>query len=215
MMSNRRKITLKVHDNPRNDKPQPMEVENQFEGDFLPSQCVVKSLEKTAQLADSVMEVKVSLPTWIDRYRRAYTKDQYLAKFWFWDNFNWDKQSLWIGRFNPHNSLPENDREIGEFLQRLMVDLNNQHGIKSQIYMKLYFSRNTKNNEPEINYLIICNNPQLPEVFKNTLVNITFEKYQLTQSILNMDKDFKRLLNHYLNWNNFYIYYNLMEELQY
>ena len=153
--------------------------------------------------------------SWVNNFRDVYNENRHFAKHWFWDNFNWDTQSIWIGKFNKSNNLPDNNRQIADFLQRLVTDLNRNPKIKSQVYIKFYFSRNVKTNDPEINYLLICNGTELPEEFLGTLVDITFEKYQLTESILNKDKDFKRMLNHYLNWSNFYIYYNLMEELQY
>ena len=154
-------------------------------------------------------------PSWVNNFRDVYNENRHFAKHWFWDNFNWETQSIWIGKFNKSNNLPDNNRQIADFLQRLVTDLNRDPKIKSQIYIKFYFSRNVKTNDPEINYLLICNGTELPQEFSGTLVDITFEKYQLTENILNKDKDFKRMLNHYLNWSNFYIYYNLMEELQY
>ena len=154
-------------------------------------------------------------PTWINNFRDVYNENRHFAKHWFWDNFNWQTQSIWIGKFNKSNNLPNNNDQIVSFLQRLVTDLNRDPKIKSQVYLKFYFSRNVKTNDPEINYLLICNGTEVPEEFIGTLVDITFEKYQLTENILNKDKDFKRMLNHYLNWSNFYIYYNLMEELQY
>ena len=154
-------------------------------------------------------------PSWVNNFRDVYDESRHFAKYWFWDNFDWKKQSIWIGKFNQTNNLPDNNQQINNFLLRLVDDLNRYPLIKSEIYIKFYFSRNIKTTQPEINYLLICNGPHLPEKFLGTLVDITFEKYQLTESIVNKDKDFKRLLNHYLNWSNFYIYYNLMEELQY
>lgn len=153
--------------------------------------------------------------SWVDNFRNVYSEDKHFAKHWFWDNFQWDKQSLWIGKFNKTNHLPDNDSQIIDFLKLLINNLNQKVGLQAQIYIKFYFARNFKTKDPEINYLLICNKSQLPNIFLGTLVDITFERYQLTESIINRDSDFKRMLNHYLNWSNFYIYYNLMEELQY
>lgn len=154
-------------------------------------------------------------PTWVNNFRNVYSEDKHFAKHWFWDNFQWNKQSLWIGKFNKTNNLPDSDIQINDFLKRLIVDLNQKTELKSQMYIKFYFARNFKTKEPEINYLLICNQPKLPDIFLGTLVDITFERYQLTESIINRDSDFKKMINHYLNWSNFYIYYNLMEEMQY
>ncbi len=165
--------------------------------------------------SESPPPMSLASPSWVNNFRDVYNEDRHFAKHWFWDNFNWDQQSIWIGKFNKTNNLPDNNEQINDFLKRLVDDLNKYPSIRSEMYIKFYFSRNVKTHEPEINYLLICNGRNFPEEFSGTLVNITFERYQLTESILNKDKDFKRLLNHYLNWSNFYIYYNLMEELQY
>ncbi len=164
---------------------------------------------------DSIDELESSKPSWVNNFRDVYNEDKHFAKHWFWDNFNWNQQSIWIGKFNKSNNLPDDNDKINDFLKRLIDDLNKYTIIKSKLYVKFYFSRNVKTHEPEINYLLICNDLELPDEFSSTLVNITFEKYQLTANIIDKDKDFKRLLNHYINWSNFYIYYNLMEELQY
>ena len=163
----------------------------------------------------SLVSVSLTPPSWVNNFRDVYSESRHFAKHWFWDNFDWKNQSIWIGKFNKMNNLPDNNQQINNFLLRLVDDLNRYPQIKSEIYIKFYFSRDIKTTEPEINYLLICNGPHLPEQFLGTLVDITFERYQLTETIVNKDKDFKRLLNHYLNWSNFYIYYNLMEEMQY
>lgn len=176
----------------------------------------VNCMEKSGSVAPSSPPLlSLSPPSWVNNFRDVYNEDRHFAKHWFWDNFDWDRQSLWIGKFNKTNNLPDNNEQIDNFLHGLVKDLNQHPDIRSEVYIKFYFSRNIKTNEPQINYLLICNSPQLPESFLGTLVNITFERYQLTEKIINKDKDFKRMLNHYLNWSNFYIYYNLMEELQY
>lgn len=154
-------------------------------------------------------------PSWVDNYRDIYNEDRFFAKHWFWDNFDWKRQSIWIGKFNQTNQLPQSNEHIKGFLTNLIDNLRQYKNMHSQVYLKLYFARNNKTMQPEINYLLICNTPQLPDDFKNTLVGITFEKYQLTETLLNKDKDFKKILEHYINWSNFYTYYNLMEELQY
>jgi hypothetical protein len=153
--------------------------------------------------------------SWVNNYRELYNENRFFANHWFWDNFDWTQQSLWIGQFNKPNQLPASNEQIISFLKKLIDDLNSYSSIKFKIYLKFYFARNVKTNEPGLNYLLICDAAQLPEEFGNTLVNITFEKYQLTERIINKDKDFKKLLNHYLNWSNFHMYYELMEELQF
>jgi hypothetical protein len=153
--------------------------------------------------------------SWIERFKNLYENNKQHAKCWFWDNFNWSNQSLWIGKINRLNHLPTDDDRVFNFLKKLITDLNNYTTIKSQIYVKFYFSRNVTTKDPEINYLLICNNPHLPPEFEETLVNVVFEKYQLTQSIVDKDPHFKDLINHYINWSNFYTYYDLMRELHF
>ena len=153
--------------------------------------------------------------TWVDNFRELHKRNKYLSKVWFWDNFNWNQQSIWIGRFNKFNNLPDNDSDISEFLKKLIDDLNRYEDLQSYIYLKFYYSRNTKTNEPEINYLLICNEPSLPADFSKSLVSVMFDRYQLSEGLISKDRDFKRMINHYLNWSNFYTYYNLMGELQF
>ena len=130
------------------------------------------------------------------------------------EDFYWQRQSIWIGQFSSPQQLPAGDSHVGDFMQRLIDDLNQTASHRSSIYIKFYFSKNNKTRQPEIHYMLICNHAQLPESFTSTLVNVTFEKYQLTEQLISQDKDFKKMLDHYLNWNNFYIYYNLIHELQ-
>lgn len=169
----------------------------------------------TTSTSTPTSTLSLSPPSWVNNFRDVYAEDRHFAKHWFWDNFNWKEQRIWIGKFNQTNNLPDNDERIIEFLNRLVNDLNQHANLRSDVYIKFYFSRNVKTNEPEINYLLVSNHVQLPEEFMGTLVNITFERYQLTEEILNKDKDFKKLVNHYLNWSNFYVYYDLMGEMQY
>ncbi len=154
-------------------------------------------------------------PSWIDKFRDIYNNDKYLLKCWFWDNFNWNQNTIWIGKYHCIDQLPESNEEIIQVLNQLVSNLDQYPQIKSQVYLKFYFSRNIETNQPEINYLMLCNHTQLPAEFLNTTINQSFEKYQLTKAILDLDQDFKKMVNHYLNWSNFYIYYSLLEELQY
>lgn len=153
--------------------------------------------------------------SWMDRFRRIHNQDKYFAKNWFWDNFNWSRQSIWVGKFNKMNHLPPSNEQINRFLKKLVHDLDQYNEIKSDLYIKFYFSRHISTGDPDINYLLICNTPGLPEEFSNTLINITFEKYQVTEDLINKNVNFKNLINHYIEWNNFFIYYDLMGETQY
>lgn len=154
-------------------------------------------------------------PEWMDQFRDLSNTNKKHARHWFWDNFDWNTQSLWIGKFNKMNHLPAQNNQINEFLKKLIDDLDRYQNLKSSVYVKLYFSRNTTTKEPDINYLLICDSPKLPEEFSNTLINIIFETYQLTKTIINKDDNFKNLVDHYINWNNFYTYYDLMGAIQY
>lgn len=151
---------------------------------------------------------------WLSQFRRLHNTDKYYARNWFWDNFDWNQQSLWIGKFNKMNQLPNKDNQIISFMKKIVDDVNQSDKLKSDIYIKLYYSKNTTTNDPEINYLIICNTPQLPDDFSDTIASIVFERYQLTEKLLTKESDFKNLINHYIQWNNFYTYYDLMGEVQ-
>lgn len=151
--------------------------------------------------------------TWMDDFRSIHDHNQVSATYWFWDHFDWSSQSLWIGKINRMNRLPTTDEQISAFLKKLIHDLDQNLNLQSKLYIKFYFSRNINTHEPEINYLLICDSPQLPNEFSNTLIDIVFERYQLTETIINQNDMFKSLINHYLHWNNFYTYYNLMSEI--
>jgi hypothetical protein len=150
--------------------------------------------------------------SWKSKFRQV---EKTQVGYWFWDHFNWENQSLWIGKLNKLNHLPSSDDQINKFLNKLISDLDQYKELKTNVYIKFYFSRNTRTHEPDINYILICDSPKLPEEFEGTLIGIMFEQYQLTPSIINSDQTFKSLINHYLNWSNFYTYYDLMGEIEY
>jgi hypothetical protein len=145
--------------------------------------------------------------TWAGQFRHNQTT------YWFWDHFNWETQSLWIGKMNRMNRLPSTDEQIMNFLRKLVVDLNQNTEFKNHIYIKFYFTRNINTHEPEINYLLVNDSQQLPPEFSDTLIDIIFERYQLTEKIINQNENFRNLVNHYINWNDFYPYYNLISEV--
>lgn len=151
-----------------------------------------------------------STSTWIDQFRNI---DRNKAETWFWDHFNWNSQSLWIGKLNTHNHLPSTDNEVIGFMKKLITDLNNYPSLRERIYIKMYFSRNVKSKEPDINYLLVCNSPVLPPDLACSLVGIVFEKYQITEKITSKNANFKDMINHYINWNNFYNYHDLKGEI--
>lgn len=151
--------------------------------------------------------------SWIQTFREVYNEDKYLARHWFWDNLDWSKRSIWIGHYVYSSRLPKTDEGISLFLENIIRNLDILD--KSEIYIKFYFSRQSRTNDPEINYLMVCDRPTLPEKFSDTLVKSMFDQYQLTKEIIEQDPDFKRMLNHYIDWSNFYVYYNLMQEVQF
>lgn len=168
----------------------------------------IHTIEREPQTSDEKL-------SWTDNFKKLCDTDKKFAKYWFWDNFDWSSQSIWIGKFNKMNHLPPKNEQINSFLKKLVDDMDTYHEMKSLIYIKFYFSRNISSGEPDINYLLVCNTPKLPTDFANTLTDVVFEKYQLTEAIVNKECNFKNLIDHYINWNNFYTYYDLMGELQY
>jgi hypothetical protein len=149
---------------------------------------------------------------WIDQLRIMTLKNnRSLTTSWFWKNFNFDNQSLWIGKLNEAN-LPDDSQAICEFMQLIASDFQLKVE-KKDAFLKLYYATNSRTNLPEINYLVVCAHKNLPANFDKTFISIMFEKYQLTSRIINMDKDFRKLLEHYLIWSNFYTYQNLVKEL--
>lgn len=153
--------------------------------------------------------------SWTDQFKYLYSTNTKFATYWFWDNFDWSRQSLWVGKFNKMNRLPPTIEQINLFMKKLIEDLDTFLDMKASIYIKFYISKHITSCENDINYLLVCNTPKLPTNFSNTLIDIVFEKYQLTEAIYNKDCNFKKLIDHYINWNNFYTYYDLMGEIVY
>ena len=152
---------------------------------------------------------------WLENLRKLCQSDKHQAKYWFWDNFKWNRHSLWIGKFNKMNHLPDSEDKIKLFLNKIVDDLQRSSSLKSKIYVKIYFSRNITTREPDINYLLVCDTPQLPNEFESTFLGVMCEKYQLTESLINRNPTFKNLINHYINWSNFYTHYDLQGEHQF
>lgn len=153
--------------------------------------------------------------SWVERFKQVCISDQNFATYWFWDNFNWNKQSMWIGKFNKINHLPSSDEQILCFIKKIIDDLNRYSDLKQNIYLKIYFSRDVTSNQPEINYLLICNYRQLPPNFENTLLNVIFERYQITDIIAQKDPNIKKLIEHYIIWNNYFPYCDLINQVQF
>jgi hypothetical protein len=153
--------------------------------------------------------------SWLTNFRNICKNDKSMAKTWFWDNIDLNTQSIWIGKFNTSNHLPQHNAQILSFIDYLINDLSKHEIISNTIYIKFYFTRNTRTQTPEINYLLISNDSKIPDEFTNTFTYIMFEKYQVTQNLINRDSDFKNLVNHYLEWNGFYTYYDLVGEKEF
>jgi hypothetical protein len=156
------------------------------------------------------------LETWTKTFKNLYCKDKDIARNWFWQHFDWKNQSIWVGKLTNLKRIPNDDETINNLINKLIDELNTSEKLKNRLYLKFYFSRNTNTKEPEVNYLMVCNSSvQLPAEFENSIINLTFEKYQITEKIFNGDPKFKQLVNHYIDWNNFYNYYNLIWEKVY
>lgn len=145
-------------------------------------------------------------------YRSIYLNNKFRLRNWFWSTFNWNRESIWIGKL-PSTNLPNTDSEIIEFVKSIQNDFKSKIS-GNGIYLKIYFARSTRNKSPELNYVLISDTLTLPADFSRTMIGIISEKYQVTQDFINMDEDFKELLNHYLIWCNYYKYYNLICEIE-
>lgn len=154
-------------------------------------------------------------PSWCQQFRQISTIDRYLATYWFWDHFDWSQQSIWIGKLLVTIELPEDNEDIKQKMCDWFIDLSSNGLTTDDVYLKLYFSRDIQTQNPEIHYILICNNTQIPQVFENTIIGQSFEKYRITHDLLQHNPKFMNLLDHYLNWSNFYVHYNLMEELEF
>jgi hypothetical protein len=142
-------------------------------------------------------------------------KNEKLIKSWFWKNFNWNKNSIWIGKFiNTTFLINSNINVISQLIETLINDLELKVNKKS-IYFKIYHSQNIKNNNYELNFLLINNDINLDNEFNNTLINAMFESYQLTKEIYYSNNEFKEVINHYLLWSNYFKYFNLIKEIEF
>src|SRR5207253_10283427 len=93
------------------------------------------SWESSSPQSSSPPPLSLVSPSWVNNFRDVYKEDRHFAKHWFWDNFHWDRQSMWIGKFNKTNNLPDNNQQINNFLKRLVNDLDKYSQIKSEIYI--------------------------------------------------------------------------------
>jgi hypothetical protein len=142
-------------------------------------------------------------------------KNTKLIKSWFWQNFNWNKNSIWIGKFiNTSFLVNSNINSISQLIETLINDLESKVD-KKTIYFKIYHSQNIKNNNYELNFLLISNDINLNDEFNNTLIYAMFESYKLTKEIYYSNIEFKEVINHYLLWSNYFKYFNLIKEIQY
>jgi hypothetical protein len=141
-------------------------------------------------------------------------KNQKLIKDWFWENYNWNKNSIWIGKFINSSFLLDNSNtnSISQLIETLINDLSLKVD-KKTIYFKIYHAKNIKNNNHELNFLLISNTLDINKEFNNTLINIMFESYQITKEIFYSNNEFKEIINHYLLWSNYFKYFNLLNEI--
>lgn len=149
---------------------------------------------------------------WLLQFRQISKINKSNAQYWFWDHFDWKTNSLWIGKFNQNNHLPQTDDQIIQILNKLLKDISD-YKLDDTLYIKFYLSRNVNTHCPELNYLMICDHTNVPEIFSNTLTDVLFDRCQITECFINDNTSIKNLINHYISWNNFYTYYDLMGEV--
>ena len=145
----------------------------------------------------------------VSSYREISKNNKYRLKNWFWTNFNFTENSIYIGKL--YCNLPESDDNINNFLLMILNDFNTKINPENT-YLKIYFSKNVKTGKPEINYIIISTGNLDPN-FNNTLLHATSEQYKLTKDYIDSDDEFRELLDHYLIWRNYYKFFNLINEL--
>lgn len=133
---------------------------------------------------------------------------------WFWKYFSFKTHSIWIGQMNSNISSIQDVEAIKKFIDMILVDLRTKIP-ENEIYIKIYLAKNYKTSLNEINFLMIGIDNELPLVYKSTLLSGMFEIFKLTEDFLNLDKNLKKLLNHYLLWSNYYSYQNLIQEYLY
>ena len=162
----------------------------------------------TLKLKSTTSTMPIEPPTrWLCQFRQT---PKIYVQSWFWSNFDWTKMSVWIGKLNQLNNLPKN---TNEFLKRIIDDLKSL-GLDQSLFVKFYHCRNVWVKCNEVNCMIICDRPTLPEGYSETLLGVMFETYQLTKDLIDIDSDFQRLLDHYLTWNGFYGNATLLETIE-
>jgi len=137
-----------------------------------------------------------------------------IVDVWFWKHFNFKTHSIWIGQMNSNMSSIKDVEALKKFIDVILMDLKTKIP-ENEVYIKIYLAKNYKTSANEINFLMVSINSELPEIYKSTLLSGMFEIFKLTEDFLNMDKNLKKLMNHYLLWSNFYNYQNLIQEYIY
>jgi hypothetical protein len=136
---------------------------------------------------------------WIDAFRSQDPRHQ---AYWFWCHFTPKEQSLWIGQLRNPYQLPPDELNRIDYMKTMITRMRIKY---PNIYLKLYYTTNYRTQEPEMNYLMIYNHS---DVFSNSTDSIdiddAFERYEITQELLNERPDFKDMISHYLNWNNYF-----------
>ena len=124
---------------------------------------------------------------------------------WFWNNYN-DKIRIWIGKSIHSLRIPE-DYDI--YLSNLISNICDI----DDIYIKFYLTKNIYGNELVLNYLLVCENIELPKKFINSLIYSIFESYDITNNMISNHPKLKSIINYYLKWTNYYPNYSFIKQI--
>ena len=76
----------------------------------------------------------------------------------------------------------------------------------------MFFFKDRKKHIQHITYIMIYDGPELPKDFTNSMMNIVFGKYQVTDIDVCKHSNIKTLVNEYINYTGSLADYPLIKE---
>ncbi len=133
--------------------------------------------------------------TFVEKFKKNINNNY--NHLWFWDNYK-DNASLWIGKCVSGLRIPD-DSET--YIRNMLSEISDV----TEIYIKVYLSKNIYNNQLSLNCFIISDNSHLlPVKLKKSFIYSIFEIYEITENMINNNSNMKSTIGYYLKWNNLY-----------
>ena len=138
--------------------------------------------------------------TWIkELHNQRQIHDRRVVKAWFENTFDWSRQSIWVGRIKSTILLPDDDQQIIELINRLLAEVE---PYKSQIFINFHYL--IQNKRRIIEYLMICESPEIFEQLNVCGVKLMFDYFQITKEMLEKDHLISKLFDDYLAYSGIF-----------